>query len=256
MLIDWFTVAAQAVNFIILVILMKIFLYKPILHAIDEREKHIAAELTNADKKTKEAREESAEFRQKNEELDNQRDALIRKAIDEAKTEGQQLLDAAREDAAALSAKQQETARKEEQVLRQTIGRRIQEEVFSIARKALSDLATVSLEESICGVFTRRLRELDSQAKASFVGAQKTVSGPALIRCAFDLSQEQRTTLQKALNETFQVEIPVRFETAPELIGGIELIMNGQKTAWSIEEYLASLERGVSDFLNEPDKPV
>ena len=45
MLIDWFTVAAQALNFLILVWLMKRYLYKPIRHAIDEREKRIAAEL-------------------------------------------------------------------------------------------------------------------------------------------------------------------------------------------------------------------
>ena len=48
MLIDWFTVGAQALNFLILVWLMKRFLYKPVLHAIDEREKRIAAELADA----------------------------------------------------------------------------------------------------------------------------------------------------------------------------------------------------------------
>ena len=43
MLIDWFTVGAQGINFVILVWLLKHFLYKPILGAIDAREKHIAA---------------------------------------------------------------------------------------------------------------------------------------------------------------------------------------------------------------------
>ena len=44
MLIDWFTVGAQALNFIILVWLLKRYLYKPILNAVT-REKRIAAEL-------------------------------------------------------------------------------------------------------------------------------------------------------------------------------------------------------------------
>ena len=44
MLIDWFTVGAQALNFVVLVWLMKHFLYKPILHAIDTREAHAALE--------------------------------------------------------------------------------------------------------------------------------------------------------------------------------------------------------------------
>ena len=51
MLIDWFTVGAQALNFLVLVWLLKRFLYKPILNAVDAREKRIAAELADADAK-------------------------------------------------------------------------------------------------------------------------------------------------------------------------------------------------------------
>jgi F-type H+-transporting ATPase subunit b len=45
------------------------------------------------------------------------------------------------------------------------------------------------------------------------------------------------------------------FETAPDVISGIELTTNGQKVAWSIAEYLASLEKGVGELLKEKDKP-
>jgi hypothetical protein len=55
MLIDWFTVGAQALNFLILVWLMKRFLYKPILNAVAEREKRIAAELADAAQKKDDA---------------------------------------------------------------------------------------------------------------------------------------------------------------------------------------------------------
>ena len=56
MLIDWFTVGAQVLNFLVLVWLMKRFLYKPILDAIDAREKGIATELADADAKKAEAK--------------------------------------------------------------------------------------------------------------------------------------------------------------------------------------------------------
>ena len=256
MLIDWFTVGAQTLNFLILVWLMKRFLYKPILHAIDEREKRIASELANADSKKDEARKESDEFKHKNEELDQQRAALLEKATDEAKTEGQKLLGEARKAADALSAKRMETLRNEAVDLRQAISRSTQQEVFAIARKALTDLATTSLEERLGEVFTRRLREMDDQAKAVLSEALKTetASDPALVRSAFDLPQEQRAAIQNALNETFSADIHVRFETAPYLISGIELTTNGQKVAWSIDDYLASLEKKVGGLLQEKDK--
>ena len=255
MLIDWFTVGAQALNFLILVWLMKRFLYKPILHAIDEREKRIATELANADAKKAEAQKERDEFQHKNEEFDQQRAALLSQATDEAKAERQRLLDEARKAADALSAKRQETLRNEAHNLNQAISRRTQQEVFAIARKALMDLATTSLEERLGEVFTRRLREMDGQAKAGLADALKTASDPALVRSAFDLPAEQRAAIQNALNETFSAEIHVRFETAPDLISGIELTTNGQKVAWSIADYLASLEKGVEELLKEKDKP-
>jgi F-type H+-transporting ATPase subunit b len=255
MLIDWFTIGAQVLNFLILVWLMKRFLYKPILHAIENREKRIATELANADKKKAEAQKESDEFKHKNEEFDQQRAALLSKATDEAEVERQRLLDEARKAAAALSSKQQETLRNDEHNLHQAISRQTQQEVFAIARKALTDLATTSLEERLGEVFTRRLREMDGKVKAGLAEALKTASDPAIVRSAFDLPAEQRVAIQNALNETFSAEINVRFETAPDLISGIELTTNGQKVAWSIADYLESLEKGVDELLKERDKP-
>src|SRR5271155_1647577 len=97
--INWFTVIAQAINFLILVWLLKRFLYKPILHAIDEREKGIAAQLAQAEAKKAESQKERDDFLHKNEAFDRDRAALLNKAADEANAERQRLLDQARKDA-------------------------------------------------------------------------------------------------------------------------------------------------------------
>jgi len=255
MLIDWFTVGAQALNFIILVWLLKRFLYKPILNAVDAREKRIAAELADADAKKAEAQKERNEYQHKNAQFDQQRAALLSKATDEANAARQRLLDDARKAADALSTKRQEALRSDANNLNQAIRRRTQQEVFAIARKALTDLATTSLEERMCEVFTRRLRTMDGKAKEGIAAALKTASEPAVVRSAFDLPAAQRGAIQKALNETFSAEVHIRFETAPDLVSGIELTTNGQKIAWSIADYLGSLENGVGELLKEKDKP-
>jgi F-type H+-transporting ATPase subunit b len=253
MLIDWFTVGAQALNFVILIWLMRRFLYKPILGAIDAREKKIAAELADADGKKAEAKKERDEFRRKNEEFDQLRAALLSKATDEAKAERLRLLDEARKAADALSAKRREAIADEARSLNKAISRRAQQEVFDIARKALRDLATTSLEERMGAVFTRRLREMDGKVRAGLAEAIKTASEPALVRTAFDLPAEQRALIQNALNETFSADVRVRFETAPDLVSGIDFATNGQKVGWSIADYLASLEKGVGEVLQQQD---
>jgi len=255
MLIDWFTVGAQALNFLILVWLMKRFLYKPILNAIDAREKKIAAELADAESKKAEAKKDRDEFQHKNEEFDQQRAALLKKATDEASAERQRLLDEARKAADALSTKRQEALRNDTQNLSQAITRRTQDEVFAIARKTLADLATTSLEERFAEVFIRRLRTMDEPAKAGLGAALTTASEPALVRSALALPSDQRAKIQNAINETFSADIHLRFETAPDLVSGIELTTNGQKVAWSIADYLTSLEKGVTELLKPKDKP-
>jgi F-type H+-transporting ATPase subunit b len=248
MLIDWFTVGAQALNFFILVWLMKRFLYKPILSAIDEREKKIAAELASADQKKAEAKKEKEDFQLKNEEFDKQRAALLTKATDEVQVERKRLLEEARKAAEAFSLKRQESLKIEEQNLHQTIRSQVEQEVFAITRKTLKDLATVSLEERMSDVFTRRLREMDGKLKDGLAQGLKSAANSALVRSAFNLPENQRAVIQNALNETFSTEVHVRFETAPDIISGIELSTGGQKMAWSIADYLKSMEKGVNEY--------
>jgi F-type H+-transporting ATPase subunit b len=255
MLIDWFTVGAQVFNFLVLVWLLKRFLYKPILHAIDEREKRIAAELADAAAQKAEAQKERKEFQHKNEEFDRQRSDLLSKAQDEVKSERSRLLDEARQAADALRVKRQDALQREQQGLNDEITRRTREEVFAIAGKTLTDLAGTSLEARMSDVFVRRLRELDGEAKERFAKALETADDPALVRSAFDLQAEQRAAIQQALNETFSADIQIRFETAPNVISGIELTVNGRKVAWSIADHLASLGKSVDALLKEQSKP-
>lgn len=250
MLIDWFTVGAQLLNFLILAWLLKRFLYRPILNALDAREERIAAELASADAKKVEALRERDEFRSKNDAFDQQRAAMLSQAAEEVKAERQRLLDQAREAVDTLRAHGMQSLARDTHNLQQAIRRRTGQEVFAIARKALADLATTSLEERAGEVFMGRLRDLNDEERGRFASALKSAGGSAVIRSAFKLPEAQRAAIQNTLNETFAAEVRVTFETAPDLITGIELSTNGQKIAWSIAHYLTSLEEGVAELVN------
>lgn len=253
MFFDWFTVGAQVLNFIILVFLMSRFLYRPVLRAIDAREKRIAAELSDADAARAQARKEREEYQQKNEDFAQQRAALLRKATDEAAVHRQRLIEEARQAADTLTNKRRDALHNEATSLNQAIGARAQQEVFAIARKVLTDLAGADLEQRLAEVFTHQVRSLDSSAKASLADAFETSAGPTLVRSAFELQPEQQCAIQNAINETFSGDIHLLFETSPPLVGGIELSTNGVKVGWTIAEYLTVLEDGVEELLKSND---
>jgi F-type H+-transporting ATPase subunit b len=256
MLIDWFTVCAQALNFLILVWLMRRFLYKPILQAIDAREKKIAKELADADAQKAEAQKERDEFHHKNEEFDKERAGLLSKTTDEAKTEGQRLLDEARKESDGSRAKAREALISEQRSLGDEITRRTQEEVFAIARRALADLSSTGLEERIVDIFVGKLHAMDENERNDLKSAFNAATSGAIVRSAFDLPAAQRSAVEAAIKETLGIQPPVNFQTAPELVGGIEFTANGRKMAWSIGEYLKSMDQGVGALLEAPAKPA
>jgi F-type H+-transporting ATPase subunit b len=262
MAIDWFTVVAQILNFLILVWLLKRFLYQPILDAIDAREQRIADELANADAKQQEATKERDEFAQKNATFAEQRKTLLAQATDDADKERQRLLGIARTQADALSEKRHAALEREQQTLQTELRRLACTEVFSIARKALSDLADISLEQRIAEAFVKQLQSMDEATKNSLATVlaapfndsnQKSnyasANEPILVRSAFDLPAEQQAAIQTALNTQFSADIPLRFETAARVVSGIELSVKGQKISWSIDEYLTALEKNSSQIL-------
>ena len=251
MLIDWFTVGAQALNFLVLVWLMKRFLYKPVLLAIDTREKKIAADIADATAKLAAAEKQESLFRDKNAAFDQQRAGLLKKATDDAAAEHQRLLDEARTAADALGAKRKAAQSDEERGLALSIARRTSEEVFATARKALTALASASLEDRIVEIFIQRLRGMTGKAKDELGEGLKASSGPALLRSAFDLPAPQRLSIEAALSEIFTGKIQVRYEVAPELVGGIDLSAGGRKIGWSIADYLSSLEKSLPALVSQ-----
>ena len=255
MLFDGFTVAAQTLNFLVLVWLMKRFLYKPILDAIDAREKRIALALADAAAKKADAQKERDAFQKKNQAFDQARDAQLSQLKDEINTERQRLLEEARQAANALRVKSQDALTSELQTLHQDIARRSREEVFAIAQKVLADLAGATLEERMVTVFIQRLTQLDDTAKAGLEKALETASGSVQVRSAFALSPAQREAMQSALNQALSRDIQIQFDTTPDLISGIELSANGWKVAWNIADFLAALGQRVDERIKAPSEP-
>jgi F-type H+-transporting ATPase subunit b len=245
-LIDWFTVGAQAINFLVLVWLLKRYLYKPVLAAIDAREAKVMGRIKDAETQEAKAQAASDELRKRNEAFDHEREALMHKAVDEAAAERQRLIDAARQDSELLRSKLQQSLAAERAELGRQLSLRTQAEVFALTRKALSELAGASLEDRMIEVLIDRLRQMPQQQ--GLVPEGSTAAQEARVRSAHDPSTAERSKLESAIHERLGAAIAVRFETAPELVCGLEISVAGVKLAWSVADYLSTLARDATDL--------
>jgi F-type H+-transporting ATPase subunit b len=251
-LIDWFTVCAQAINFLILVWLLKRYLYKPVLAAIDARAEKVAAKIKDAATQETNAQAAGEELRKRNEAFDRDREALMHKAAEEGAAERQRLFDSARQDSQLLRVKLTQMLSAERAELGRQLSLRTQAEVFALTRKALSELAGASVEDRMIEVLIDRLRELPEHQRLALAGpavvtgsadaaAQAVPARDVLVRSAYEPSPAGRTKLQAAIRERLGANVVVHFETAPGLVCGLELAVDGMKLAWSVADYLSTL---------------
>lgn len=254
MLIDWFTIVAQVINFLVLVWLLKRFLYRPILNAIYAREQHIADELADADEKRNEAEQERGEFQQKNAEFAKQRATNMNKVAEEAKAERTRLLDVVRQESDDLRHQLAVAFQNEQLSLQDSLSQRAQEEVFAMVRKALKDLADTSLEARMSAIFVTKLDELNDDEKANLQLAFKASDQPLIVHTAFDLPEEQHVLIKTALKNLLGEAIGIEFVTEPKVISGIEIQASGQKIAWSMDDYLSTLTTRINLVLQAANK--
>jgi len=192
MLIDWFTVGAQLLNFLILVWLMQRFLYRPVLAAIAGREQRIAGQLADADRRQHEAAQLGAGLAAKTAELDRQRAALLADAVAAAQAERQRLLDQGRAADAALRQRNDAAMRAEQQRLCGAVTAQAGEEVLAVARRALAELADDTMEAGMVRLFLRRLAALDAAARAQLGAALAAAPASAVLRSALPLDADQQ----------------------------------------------------------------
>lgn len=251
--IDWFTVTAQVLNFVVLVWLLKRFLYGPLLAAIDAREERVAAELADAAAKQTQALAERDGFARRNADFDAQRSQQLAAVQAQVAQERQQLLAQAHQAANDWSARRQALLLAQAQQLDQTIRMQAQQEIFAITRKTLEDLAATDLEQQVCRVFVRRLRAIDAGLQEQLRAALHSGAEPVLLRSAFALSPDMRETIQDAVNTLAPEPIVLQFAISSALVAGIELICGGHKIGWNIADYLDAMAEQVEALLQAPE---
>lgn len=235
MSIDWITVAAQIANFLVLVLLLRRFLYRPILDGIDARE----AEITNRMQEAVRAKEKAQAAEQ--EHLDQVR-ALHAQQADIAETVRKQA-EAQRDALLAETHKRLEQERidwlahldEEKHKYAARLQRAGGGALLSLTRKALKDLADDTLEGRIAQHLARRIEPMAGDLRDA---AGKSTE--AVITSREALPEAARTDLLRSLQEVFPA-VSVRFDTDAAQSPGLLLRIGGAQLDWTVDGYIDSL---------------
>jgi len=242
MQINWITFAAQIINFLVLAWLLKRFLYGPIVRAMDDREKILAARLDEATAAKQSAQEEASEYHRKNEDLDHARKELLAESAHEIEEWKKQHIQQAREEVEHARKEWYRSIDRERNTFLRDLRERAGRQVHQLSRQVIGKLCSVDMEQQIIKTFAEQLRQLDVKKRGEIAAAILNSQHRVLVETAFELSDEHRPQLETMIHEHLADGIDIDFKVVPELICGVELKAAGYKVAWSVGETLEELE--------------
>ncbi len=249
--LDWLTVSAQVVNFLILVWLLKRFLYQPVVGAMAEREHLIASQLEAACQREQAAREEQLAYKKRRSVLIKKQQTILEKAHRQGKEQRQQLLEQARAEIARL-VKQWRQELEEEQA---NYLLRLREEgaraIMQATGRILADLADTALETKIIDRFVKNLETLPQEELRQLVKDRTSLD----VTTTFPLGNEQQCHLVQSL-KPFTGDRTLVFHQSDRPRCGIEVTGEGVKLDWNIARYLDELEQQMLDLLQDQQSRV
>lgn len=249
--IDWFVFLAQIFNFLLLMYLLKRFLYGRIIKAMDDREAKIAARFAEADELKTKAEEEALLYEKRNQSLNEKKETLLNEATLAAEAKRKELMEKVRVEVDAVKARWQDMLIREQDAFFYDLRQRAAKQLYATARKALSDLADADLEERIVEEFLRRVQSLDEEKSTQL---RKAISGGGnrvTIQSAFGIPAPRQTQIEEVLKKQITNGFTIRYLQEPDIVSGIEMRVNGHKIAWSLNEYLETLVESLTETLQK-----
>lgn len=241
MLIDWFTVAAQIVNFLILIGLLKRFLYGRIIAAMDQREQAISSRLEEAEQKGTAAEHQHRKYVDRHKELEEAREELITRARRKAADLQKELEEKARSESQDLRQRLHESLQQEQESFLRDLRNSIAEQVCAAARRALHDMADADLEKQVLATFVGKIERADESLREEISRAIAQPDATVTVLSAFRLDDDSRAAIEKTCREIFGLQGAPQYRVSGSLLAGICLTADGTTIEFSFSGYLDDL---------------
>lgn len=220
--IDWWTLALQAVNFLVLVWLLQRFLYKPVMRIVERRRQATDKALAEAEEARRKAEAEAAGYREKTAALSGEREKMLHEARTEIEQDRQRMVEHARKEAEqVIEAARQALARERAEAL-DALRRESTDLAVTLARTLLSEASHGKLAE----VFLERL---DAQIAAMSDAERQQLRAPAGADGAIEvatapaLAAGRREHWRRRLTERLGRSGEISFTTDKTLIAGARI---------------------------------
>lgn len=233
--LNWTTFALEVVNFLILVWILKRFLYKPVLEAIVRRKAAIDKTLSDARALQDQATALEQQYRNRVADWETEKETMRAGIREEIAAQREKLMAALQKSLAD----EREKARAVEQRRLDDLVAKADEDGkqkgAQFAASLLSRFASPDLEARIAEVTLEELPLLPPEQLAALVAAVGKDSHSIAVTSAFPLPPARRATLEAKLREIVPGPVSVIFQEDTRLVAGLRLAVG----PWVVDANIA-----------------
>ncbi len=216
--IDWWTLALQTVNFLILIWLLSRFFYRPITHILAERRATAQKMLDEAKEAGMEVASELAKIKSAQDGFAAERASILAQARADGEAERNALLEKARVDADGKRAQVDAMIARERSEMEKKLASRVEELAVTIAARLVERLPSQAESQMFLDGLCEKIRTLPPNSKStlsSASGIDVTTAAP--------LEPAEQDNLRKRIEAAMGSALALSFHTDKNLIAGIEL---------------------------------
>lgn len=247
MLIDWFTVTAQLVNFAVLVWLLRRLLYRRILDAMDTRQAAILSEAERADAHRRRAESEADAYAEKLAQFEKEYAFKMQRAEEEISAFRSGELARAREEIRSQRAEWSQSLDRQKREFIEELRQLVGDQVCEVARKLVSDLADASLEQQMLRHFVTSIATRPAD-RDSLLAAIDGKAATLLFETTFPVDLGTETFARDRLGAILPSGCEIRFHQSERAAApcGIALHTAGHLLEWNVDSYSRQLAENVA----------
>jgi F-type H+-transporting ATPase subunit b len=242
--LSWSTFVLELVNFVVLIWILKRFLYGPILDIIARRRAKIEQELADAAKMQADAAELQKRYEGRLADWDRERQAARDKLASEFEDERARRL---KELAAGIEQEREKQRvadeRRKADVLRGVEATALQQG-GRFAARLLREAAGPDVESRLIELLLSDLAKLPAARADAWRTSFAQAPAPIAVASAYPLPAEQRRRLESALREIADPQSAVSYTENPDLLAGIQITIG----AWVLAANLRDELVGFTEF--------
>ncbi|HMB75845.1 MAG TPA: hypothetical protein VKN76_05570 [Kiloniellaceae bacterium] len=223
MQIEWWTLAIQAVNFLVLLWLLRRFLYRPVRAVIEKRRAESDAAFAQAAAKEAEVEELKQQLEAERSAVAEERQAMLKKLHQEAAAEHDKSLERARDEARTLTEAARTAIEKERQAALHDLQGQTAQLAVELAARLLGQMEADLPPDAYLTKLEMQLKSLSSveldELKADLAGQ----GGAPVVVTAQPLPVDTQDRWRRRLAAIVGPADATAFETDPALVGGAEI---------------------------------